>query len=390
MTKFAIFAERPVEVYKKCDAWLIVGVILLWGLGIFTLFVCSANYAQRVFDDPYHFIKRQGVFSVIGIIAFIVCSSVNLNVLRRILPWIVGGAMALCLMAFVPGIMSPRNGAHRWISIPFVGETFQPSELAKVAVILFLANWFDKYSESNLGEYPSLNKPVIALALFVGIVMLQEDFSTALFIFIIGFSLFYMAGAKIGKLLPFIFLACVAMLIFLFTSRFRVNRLIAFINPEFDTHGYNYQTNKARIAIKAGSLFGQGFGSGLEKIKQVPEIQNDYIFSGWAEGMGFIGVLAYFILLLCFSFRAYFIAFKSSSRFNALLVFGAATCILLQSLCNCGVVCGALPATGITLPFFSYGGSSLLITFCLCGFIVNVSREDPSEELTEYNYSYEI
>ncbi len=386
MTDYAIFAEQPVEVYKKCDIWLVISVILLWGLGLFTLYMCSTYYAERVFNNPFHFIKRQGIFSLIGFASFIVCASVNLSVLRRILPWIVGGAFVLCLMAFVPGIMSPRNGTHRWISIPFVGETFQPSELAKVAIILFLANWFDKYSEKDMVETSSLNKPVIALGLFVGIVMLQEDFSTALFILLVGISMFYIAGAKLGRLIPFAILAVFAMFIFVFSSNFRVNRLIAFINPEFDTHGYNYQTNAARMAISSGGFFGQGFGSGLEKIKKVPEIQNDYIFSGWAEGMGFLGVLAYFALLIFFSWRAFMVSLKSSNRFNSLLVFGSATCVLLQSILNCGVVCGALPATGITLPFFSYGGSSLLITFCLCGFIVNVSRSETKEDLLDYSY----
>lgn len=387
MTKFAIFAERPVDVYRKSDIGLVIGVILLWGLGLFTLYACSASYAERAFEDQFYFIKRQALLSVAGIVAFVLCASVKLSVVRRILPWIVIGAFVLCLMAFVPGIKSPRNGAHRWIVIPFVGETFQPSELAKVAVILFLANWFDKHDEQEIEKRSSIGKPITVLALFVGIVMLQEDFSTALFIFVLGLILFYMAGAKLGKLIPFVVLAVFAMLLFVFSSNFRVNRLIAFLNPDFDTHGYNYQTFAARSAISAGGLLGQGFGAGLEKIKRVPEIQNDYIFSGWAEGMGFVGVLLYFALLLFFSWRAYAVSLKAGDKFSALLGFGAASCLLLQSVLNCGVVCGALPATGITLPFFSYGGSSLLITFCLCGLVVNVSRSDSSESV---DMEYEI
>lgn len=375
MTRFTIFAERPVDMYKKSDIGLVVGIILLWGLGMITLYAASANYGQRAFNDAYYFVKRQGLLSILGFVGFVLCASIKLSFIRKILPWIVIGSFVLCLMTFIPGIASPRNGAHRWISIPFVGETFQPSELAKLAIILFLANWFQKHNEPSIAdEKPSLWYPILVLSFFVGIVMLQDDFSTAFFIFLLGMLMFYIAGAKFGKVLPFILLAIVAMFIFVFSSQFRVNRLIAFINPNFDTHGYNYQTSNARTAISAGGFWGQGFGAGLEKINRVPEIQTDYIFAGWVEAMGFVGVLVYVALLAFFSWRAYSVSMRCSDGFCALVGFGCASCILLQSLLNCGVVCGALPATGITLPFFSYGGSSLLVTFCMGGFLVNVSR----------------
>lgn len=379
--KFTIFAERPVEVYRKCDIGLLISIILMWGLGLLTLYASSANYALRTFQDQFYFIKRQLLLSVVGWILFILFASVKISFIKKILPTLVIGTVILCLLPFVPGFSTPRNGAHRWILIPFIGETFQPSELGKLALVLFLANWFDKNQVlEDSQEKPSLLNPIIGLAVFVGIIMAQDDFSTALFMFAIGLLMFYMAGVKLGKTIPFIILAIFGMLIFVFSSSFRVNRLIAFINPSFDTHGYNYQTDAARSAISAGGFLGQGFGSGLEKINRVPEIQTDYIFAGWVEAMGFVGVIGYFILVLFFAWRAYRASYMCKTRFTALVGFGCTSCIFLQSLANCGVVCGALPATGITLPFYSSGGSSLLVSFCICGLLINISRSNGEEE----------
>lgn len=385
MTRLTIFAERPMDIYRKSDTGLIIGVILLWGLGLLTVYVCSAGYGLRAFGDSQYFIKRQVLLSLAGIAVCICCASIKMDFIRKLLPLIYIGSVILCLLAFVPGVASPRNGAHRWINVPFTDDTFQPSELAKVAVILFLANWFDKHGDLQGEERPSLMAPIVGLCLVVAIVMFQDDFSTALFILLIGLLMFFMAGAQVLKLVPFVFLAVVAMLLFVFTSPFRVNRVIAFLNPEYDTHGFNYQTAAARTAISDGGLLGQGFGAGLDKINRVPEIQTDYIFAGWAEAMGFIGVLGYFLLLLFVSWRAYKVAFCCNNKFGALTAFGAASCLLIQSLLNCGVVCGGLPATGITLPFFSYGGSSLVISFCLCGLLINLSRRQNTDQTDSDN-----
>lgn len=378
-----IFAERPLIKGCYIDTGLVVSIILLWGLGLLLLYVCSADYAQKVFSNPHYFIKRQLIMSAVGLAVMLFSFAVPQATIRRCLPFVMAGTLVLCILPFVPGFASPRNGAHRWISLPLLGDTFQPSELAKIAVVLFLANWFDKFMKSPEDSSRSLFPPVSMLCLFSGIVMLQDDFSTALLVFVVGFVLMYVAGARLGRLIPFMLLAMVAMVLFVFTSTFRVNRIIAFINPNYDTHGYNYQTAAARTAISDGGFLGNGFGAGLERINLVPEIHTDYIFSGWAESMGFLGVLGYFLILAFFAWRGYTLMMESKSRFSALLAFGLTTSIVIQSLLNCGVVCGALPVTGITLPFFSSGGSSLLATCCMCGLLLNVSYRNSIEDIDE-------
>lgn len=378
-----VLAERRVFRGGYVDTGLLISIILLWGLGLLILYICSANYAQRIFSDPHYFIKRQLIMSVVGLGVMVVTFLAPHLVIRRSLPWIMVGVLVLCVLCFVPGISSPRNGAHRWITIPLLGDTFQPSELVKIAVVLYLANWFDKFVKRAEDNHRSLFPPVVVLCAFSAIVMAQDDFSTALLIFVTGFLLMYVAGARLGRLIPFMILAVGAMLIFVFTSTFRVNRLIAFVNPNFDTHGYNYQTAAARTAISAGGFLGNGFGAGLEKINRVPEVHTDYVFSGWAESMGFLGVLAYFLILTFFAWRGYTLIVGSKNKFSALTAFGITTSIVIQSLLNCGVVCGALPVTGITLPFFSSGGSSLLITCCMCGLLLNISYRNSLDENDE-------
>jgi cell division protein FtsW len=206
------------------------------------------------------------------------------------------------------------------------------------------------------------------------LIFAQKDFSTGLFVLMVGTALLFAAGMKIGWFFAFCLLAVVGSGLFVFMEPYRVNRLIAFVRPEYDLYGLNYQSNAARIAIGAGKLFGEGVGSGLSRINRIPEIQADYIFLGWAESMGFIGVLSYFALVLFFAWRGFVISLRCPDRFGGLLAFGCTVSIVFQTLINCGVVCGALPATGIPMPFFSSGGSSLLVTFAMCGIVLNVSR----------------
>ena len=191
--------------------------------------------------------------------------------------------------------------------------------------------------------------------------------------------MFYIAGIKLGWVLGFCVFSLPIVILFIFTESYRVKRLIAFFNPEQYSHGVNYQINASQRAISNGGILGEGFGSGLKKVTGIPEAQADFIFAGWAEAMGFLGVIIFFCLIIYFAFRGYKIAFRCEDKFRSFAVFGIITSIVLQVLLNCGVVCGALPATGIPLPFFSSGGSSLIITLLMCGVVINISKYNNME-----------
>lgn len=375
MSEYKIIPERSVDSYRKSDSSFIISVILMWGIGIFTLFVCSSSYAKAALGDSMYFVKRQLIASSVGFIGLLFFAVCPLNKQRKILPVFLFATFILCLLTFIPGIRYERNGAHRWIKMPFF--TFQPSELVKFVIVLFLANFFDKYCrKSDIDTDKTVGPAVVVLVIFVAIIFAQKDFSTGLFVLFIGLFMFFIAKAKMAWLLPFCGLGIPAMILMILTEEYRVNRIAAFLNPNEYVQSYNFQGIASKRAITTGGFWGQGIGDGLEKLNNIPEVQSDYIFAGWAEAMGFIGVILYFALLAFFVVKAFKIAVKCPDRFTAFASMGCTAVLFYQSLMNVSVVCGLIPTTGIQLPFFSSGGSSIIVTLCMCGFIINASRCD--------------
>lgn len=378
MHNFNFFAEKPDSMYRKSDSLFIVLVMLLWGIGMVTLQFCSANYGQRFFGNSLHFVQRQLISSLVGFVLLIFFAVTDVEKVRKILPVIVLGSIVLSLLTFIPGIGVERNGARRWIKIPYF-STFQPSEALKFSMVLFLANLFDKQSklpEEDRSVVPAL----VGLLVFSVIILCQQDLGTALFVMILGLSIFFVTGAKLLWFVPMAFLLIPFGLIFILTEPYRVNRIIGFIAQDSFAQSLNWQINGSKRAITDGGLFGQGIGSGLTKLGGVPEIQSDYVFAGWAEAMGFFGVLIYLCILGLFLWRVYRICMTCGNRFASIASFGFGAVIVAQSLLNIAVVAGVVPTTGIPLPFFSSGGSSMMVTLAMCGFIINSSRIEQTEE----------
>ena len=375
MGDYRFLPERSVVSYRKSDTSFIISVILMWGIGIFTLFVCSSSYAKAALDDSMYFVKRQLIASGVGFAGLLFFAICPADKQRKILPAMVFLTLVLCIMTFIPGLQYERNGARRWIKMPFF--TFQPSELLKFIIVIFLANYFDKYlRKDDFDEEKNVGPAVVILVLFVSIVFAQKDFSTGLFVLFIGLLMFYIAKVKLLWLIPFCILAVPAIILMILTEQYRVNRIAAFLNPDEYVQSFNFQSIASKKAVITGGFWGQGIGDGLEKLNNIPEVQSDYIFAGWTEAMGFIGVIFYFVLLIFFVSRAIIIALKCPDRFSAFGTFGCTAVIFFQSLMNVSVVCGIVPTTGIPLPFFSNGGSSIIVTLCMCGFIINASRVD--------------
>lgn len=374
MDNYVFSAEHPLESYHKSDSGFLASVILLGGLGLFALAISSQNYALRVFGDQFYFMKRQLITFGIGILGFILFASVPMHTIRKVLPVIVLGTLILCLLTFVPSLSVERNGARRWIIMPF-NFTLQPSEFAKFAVVLFLANLFDKQAAISDKRERSVTPAIVGLTLFVIVIFFQKDFSTGIFIFITGLLMFFVAGMNLIWLLPFSPLAIVGVVLLVALEPYRMERILGFLRPSLNIHTFNYQSIAARRAISAGGLFGEGIG-GVSWSRRVPEVQADYIFTGWTEAMGFAGVLIYLLAIAFFIWRGSKICLSTPNRFAAYASFGCVAMIALQSFMNIAVVCGVLPVTGIPLPFFSLGGSSIIVTMIMCGFILNTSRCD--------------
>lgn len=384
MNQYDFYAHKPAETYHKCDIWLLVSILLLWGLGMFTALVCSQGYAARFFNnDAYYFVKRQLICSAAGAVLFFMFLLLDMESIKKLVIVIVLFTLVLCICTFIKPLSVEKNGARRWIKLP-LNFTFQPSELVKFTVVLYLASYFDKLNEDVSGEKDVM--PCVGIFLsMVGLVLFQKDFSTSTFILLIGILMFFVAGVKLRWVFPFLLIAIPIVIIVIASEQYRIERIIGFLKPSEGGQSFNYQANASKAAISAGGFWGVGIGRNLSKLNSIPEVQADYIFAGWTEAMGYIGVIIYLLLLVFFAWRGYKAAFSCPDRFAAYASFGCVSIIFMQSLVNCMVVCGLLPPTGIPLPFFSVGGSSIIISLAMCGFILNSSRcQEKTVDYTQF------
>lgn len=384
MNQYDFYAHKPSENYHKSDIWLLISIILLWGLGMFTALVCSQGYAARFFNnDAYYFVKRQLICSAAGLLLFFAFLLLDMESIKKLVIVIVLFTLVICACTFIKPLSVEKNGARRWIRLPF-HFTFQPSELVKFTIVLYLASYFDKLSEDLTGEKDVL--PCVGVfLLMVILVLLQKDFSTSVFIILVGILMFFVAGTKLRWVFPFLLIAIPIGIIVVASEQYRIERIIGFLKPSEGGQSFNYQANASKAAISAGGFWGVGIGNNLNKLNSIPEVQADYIFAGWSEAMGYVGVVVYILLLMLFAWRGYKAAFNCPNRFAAYGCFGCVSVIFMQSLVNCMVVCGLLPPTGIPLPFFSVGGSSIIVTLAMCGFILNASRcEEKTEDYTNF------
>ena len=349
-------------------------VILLLGTGLVTLYSASFSFAQRFFTDGNYFILRQLVFAGAGLLLFFIFSRINLELLRKCIMPLVVAAAVLCVLTMAPGIGVERYGASRWIEVGSM--SYQPSEMVKFVLPLYLAHLLDKKNNYMDNFYSGILPPVIVIGIFFGLIYIQNNFSTAVFIVFNAIVIFFLAGMRLRY-----FIAAIAMIVpiaalLIFTKEYRVRRLVSFIRPEWDPLGAGFQVNTSRDAIISSGFWGKGIGEGTRKIASIPEIHSDFIFSAYVEETGFIGLLLFFALFALFAVFGFNAALKSKTVFGRLLAAGLTTMIVSQALLNTAVVSGALPATGIPLPFFSAGGSSLITTLICAGLIINVARKE--------------
>ncbi|MDR1210993.1 MAG: putative lipid II flippase FtsW [Spirochaetaceae bacterium] len=363
---------------KHADHVLIASVLLLTGLGLVSLYSASYGFSERFFGDSFYLIFRQGIFALFGLVLFFLASWIDLEFIRRWVKPLVLGAALLCVLTFVPGIGVTKNGASRWIKI--FSSSYQPSELVKLVLPLYLAHIFAK-KEDRIDELGStVLPPTLVSALFFFLIYRQNNFSTALFIAVNALVLFFLAGVKLRHLFSALALLLPFSALFVLTREHRLRRLISFVWPRWEPLGAGYQVRSSVLTVASGAFWGRGMGHGIRKIASVPEVHSDFIFASFAEEAGFLGVLLFWILFTVFAVRGYRAALYSGDSFRRLLAGALVTGIVSQALLNVAVVSGAMPATGIPLPFFSAGGSSLATTLLTAGLIVNVSRQSSEED----------
>ncbi|MDR2070771.1 MAG: putative lipid II flippase FtsW [Treponema sp.] len=363
--------EKPGRRFYS-DPVFIACTFLLMGVGLVTLYSSSFAFANRFFGNGYYFISRQLRLGIAGAALFIAAAFVPMDFLRKIIFPLVLGSMLLCILTIIPGIGVAKNGASRWISIN--NSSYQPSELVKLVLPLYLAHIFDKKQVQIVPFARGVLPPAIITSLFFLLIYSQNNFSTAFFIAVNGLFIFFMAGVKLRYFFGAAMILFPISTLLILSKEHRLRRFISYIRPDWEPLGAGYQVRSSLLTIGSGGVWGKGIGQGTMKIASVPEIQSDFIFASFAEEFGFFGILLFFIVFFIFAFRGYRAALRSKDTFRRLLAFGLVTMICSQVLANIAVVSGALPATGIPLPFFSAGGSSLATTLVMAGLITNVSR----------------
>ena len=369
---------------KRVDHVFTASVFLLTGWGLVTLYSSSYAHAQRFFGNGLFFFSRQMILGAAGLVLFLIFSRVNLELFRKLIPLMVFGTIFLCCLTFVPGIGIEKNGATRWIGFGTSPQnpsepaiTIQPSEFIKLTLPFYLAHIFTKKGEYINSFTRGILPPAIVIGAFFIIVYLQNNFSTAVFIAVNALVIFYLAGVQkrwfVGAIVMFTPLATLMVL----TETHRWMRVQSFLQPrEVDLRGSGYQIYTSLRAINSGGFWGKGLGNGTWKVAGIPEVHSDFILSAFAEESGFLGMIFLVILFTVFAIRGYRGAVKNEDTFSRLLGFGLVTMIVSQALVNLAVTCGALPTTGLPLPFFSAGGTYLAMVLIMAGFIANVTRSE--------------
>ena len=355
------------------DFALILTIILLLGLGLSMLFSSSYFQGERISGNPFFFFRRQILRIIIGVILGFLASKTSSETLKKATALVLFSALVLTILTFVPGIGRPIQGSRRWIFI--FGVSFEPSELVKFSLVLYLANIFSKKRERLNDAVNSLLPPIIIVTIFVGLIYLQNDFSTAFFVLFVSFLMFFIAEVRILYFFLFTVICTPLIFLLLFTKEHRVLRLIAFLNPQVDPSGSGYQIIASQNALINGGILGTGLGKGIMKLGKLPEAHSDFVFAVVGEEIGFIGILFIVSIFLVFAWRGYLTSFRSDDHFNYYLAFGITSLILFQSILNMSVVAGLVPATGVPLPFFSTGGSSIVLTLIMSGILVRLSKE---------------
>lgn len=356
-------AGPRINIFSNNKGFVVLTFSLLL-LGILAVADASAPQAVLIFGDPFFFVRQQIVWTAIGIVALIVCANIPYTVWKKYAFVIFLVAIGMLLMVLIPGVGSKLLGARRWISIGPV--TIQPSEIAKLALAIFIARLIDE-------KYP-FTWIAGVIALIVGLVMLQPDLGTTISIVAIGFVQLFVSGIPVTMFLGMGAAGVIGGLFLILTSGYRRQRLMTFLESSSDPLGTSYHMRQILIALGSGGLFGVGIGQSRQKHLFLPESATDSVFAVIAEELGFVGSVALILLLLIFVFKCFKIAQSAPDTFSKMLAVGIATWIGGQMLLNLSSMVALTPLTGIPLPFFSYGGSSLLTILAAVGILINISR----------------
>ncbi len=356
---------------KGYDRGIIIITVLLCLFGVLMVFSASSIYALEEYGTKYYFVKRQVIYLVIGMIAGCIAAVVDINAVRKHIKFLYGFVLLLLVLVFVPHFGVVVSGSHRWLRL--AGFTLQPSEFAKPVLVLLIAHILDVRVHGANSPVPIL-LPLAYTAVVLGLIVMEPDFGSVMIITIVVFMVLFLAGANITSLAAAALSTAPAAVLLVMHSTYRLNRIKAFLDPWQHAQTGGFQIVQSAIAYGAGGFTGVGLGNSFEKLFYLPEAHTDFIFSVIAEELGFVGVAAVMGVFIFLITKAFAIAARSGSVFTKTAVYGLTLFIALQVIINIAVTLGLLPTKGLTMPFISYGGSSLTAELISVGIILNLSK----------------
>src|ERR1051326_6067973 len=355
---------------SSIDYQLLIIVLLLLGFGLIVLYSASSVESFKNFGNTTYYISHQLLYgALVGLAAMVIFSKVDYHIWQKYLPWLIFISLFLLALVKIPPFGRTFGGASRWLVLG--GILFQPAELAKFAIIVYIAAWLEKKKNHLKDFYFGLLPSLVIVALFALLILIQPDFGTMLVLIILAVSTLLVAGINWKYFFYGGVLGALGLYVLILTESYRLKRLTTFFNPAIDPRGISYQINQALLAIGSGGWWGYGYGLSRQKHSYLPEVMTDSIFAVLAEELGFFRVLAVLVLFLLFALKGVQIARRAPDVFGKLMAFGITAWIIIQASINIGAMLKLLPLTGIPLPFFSYGSTALIMNLAAVGVLLN-------------------
>ncbi len=367
---------------------IIVSILILVSIGILMVYSSTAIISMRKYGSGFHYLWNHLFTVVVGIIAIVILSKTNYKRLRPLVYVLLAVSLISLLLVFVPGVGISANGATRWIRL--WPTTFQPSELVKVVMVIFLADYMDKNIYRMNDFRYGIAIPAGVMLIFQCIIMFQPDFGAVISLGTLTLSLLILGGARLIHIGAILLLSFPLIYTLVISSSYRMKRILCFIDPWEEPLGCGFQLVQSFIAFGNGRFFGVGLGGSKQKLYFLPEVHTDFIFSFIGEELGLIGALAVLGIFLWIIIKGFRVSKQTNDPFSYFLALGLTMMIGIQVIINFAVSTGLMPTKGLPLPFISYGGSALLINMAAVGILINISQQNESSavEKSIYNGTY--
>ncbi len=355
------------------DRPLFLAVLFLLGIGLLMVASAGVSYGNVRFGDEYYFLKRQLLGFSVGMFFLWLFQKIPYAFWRKVSVPLFFSSILLLILVLIPGVGAEAYGASRWIDIGPI--SFQPSELMKLALLVYFAAWLSgKNAARKTDFYEGVVPFAVVLSLVGFLVLKQPDMGTLGVLFVIAFSIFFASGARISHIGILLGSGFFGLLVLVWLAPYRLKRLLVFLDPDHDPSGAGYQIKQALIAIGSGGIFGLGLGHSRQKFSYLPEPMTDSIFAVLGEELGLLGCVVVIGLLLFLAYRGFHIARRAPDEFGRYLAVGIVAWIAFQAFMNVFAITGLMPLTGVPFPFLSYGGTSLSVLLGAVGILLNVSK----------------